>query len=431
MAIHCVKLWRINYFKKNKLEAIVLAGGLGTRLKSELNDLPKPMALINGKPFLSILLKNLILSGFDRIILSVGYRSDIIENYFGSRFKGCELIYSYEETPLGTGGAFKKALKLALAQDVFLINGDTLALIDYNSMFKFHLKNNSKVTISLKEMNKIERYGVVTVTNNNIINSFMEKSRYDRGLVSLGSYIINKSTFLSYVFKNKFSLETDFFERFYKKILFLGFVSNSYFIDIGIPEDFYKAQFELGVFDEINSDWTLFLDRDGVINKKIDNNYVKKVSEFKFLPGALSSITFFSKQFNRVIVVTNQQGVGKKLMSEKALSTIHLFLKNEVIKNGGLIDDIFYAPHLESENSELRKPKVGMAILAKKKFPEINFKKSIMIGDSISDLEFAKNLNMKFVLITKNNKVYSNSVYSCESLFNMYHIINNYKSSRT
>ncbi|MEJ6794502.1 MAG: HAD-IIIA family hydrolase [Flavobacteriales bacterium] len=152
---------------------------------------------------------------------------------------------------------------------------------------------------------------------------------------------------------------------------------------------------------KINSEWTLFLDRDGVINKKIDNDYVKQISEFEFLPNALKAIVSFSKIFGRIIVVTNQQGIGKGLMRAKDLELVHHHLSDAVSNAGGKIDAVYYAPQLAKENSILRKPNIGMGSKAKEDFPEIDFNKSIMVGDSLSDIEFGKKLKMKTVFISE------------------------------
>ena len=162
----------------------------------------------------------------------------------------------------------------------------------------------------------------------------------------------------------------------------------------------------IDLLSKLDNSWTLFLDRDGVINKKRDGDYVKKVSEFEFLPHSLESIVGLSTYFNKTIVVTNQQGIGKKIMTEEHLSDVHNHLKMEVTKAGGKIDAIFHAPQLASENSILRKPNTGMALLAQKEFPSIDFQKSIMIGDSVSDMEFAKNAGMTAIFIGENQTHY-------------------------
>ena len=167
----------------------------------------------------------------------------------------------------------------------------------------------------------------------------------------------------------------------------------------------------INLLSKIDNSWTLFLDRDGVINKKIEGNYVKTIEEFEFLPYSLEAIVAFSNYFHKIIVVRNQQGISKKLMTEDDLSKIHNHLIKEVEKLNGRIDAIYHAPQLESENSIMRKPNTGMAYLAQKEFPSIDFSKSIMLGDSISDMEFAENLGMNGLFIGKSKK------YNCiESL---------------
>jgi histidinol-phosphate phosphatase family protein len=170
----------------------------------------------------------------------------------------------------------------------------------------------------------------------------------------------------------------------------------------------------------IDKNWTLFLDRDGVINKKLDNDYVKTINEFEFLPNVLEALKVFSKHFHKIVIVTNQQGISKKLMSDYDLEKVHQYLLKEVTAFGGTIDAIYHAPQLASENSIMRKPNIGMAITAKNDFPSIDFNKCIMIGDSISDMEFAQNTNMFEVFIGENEDYFCiDSLYSfCKLLKN-------------
>lgn len=149
---------------------------------------------------------------------------------------------------------------------------------------------------------------------------------------------------------------------------------------------------------EIDRTWTLFLDRDGVINHEKNEDYIRKVDEFVFYDNALLALKFLSKRFDKIIVVTNQRGIGKGLMTHEDLTSIHTFLKNEVEQFGGHIDAFYYAPELESEALN-RKPNTGMAIAAKKDFPTIDFQKSIMVGNNLSDMEFGKRMGMKTVFL--------------------------------
>ena len=152
----------------------------------------------------------------------------------------------------------------------------------------------------------------------------------------------------------------------------------------------------------INDDWTLFLDRDGVINVRIIDGYVTKIEEFEFLPDVIESFKIFKNKFKRIIVVTNQQGVGKGLMKNEDVEKVHEFMIQEVRTNGGNIDKVYFCPQLKSETDNYRKPSPKMAFFAKNDFPEIDFSKSIMIGDMNSDIEFGKNAGMKTIFIGNN-----------------------------
>jgi histidinol-phosphate phosphatase family protein len=162
---------------------------------------------------------------------------------------------------------------------------------------------------------------------------------------------------------------------------------------------------------EIDNSWTLFLDRDGVINKRPPGDYIKTWEEFEFLPGVLESIKILTEKFGRIIIVTNQQGIGKELMTHEDLQNIHRQMQTAISKNGGRIDAIYYCPDLATDEDSCRKPAGFMAIQAKKDFPEIDFTKSIMAGDTPSDMAFGRNAGMKTVFINTNNTPVDLSVY--------------------
>lgn len=154
----------------------------------------------------------------------------------------------------------------------------------------------------------------------------------------------------------------------------------------------------------ITKTWTLFLDRDGVINKHLPDAYVTSLEEFELIPGSIESIAKLSKIFGRVIVVTNQQGIGKGLMTTMDLEKIHFHLEEQVAKQGGKIDNIYYCPHLAQYKPICRKPEIGMALQAKEDFPEIRFEQSVMIGDSPTDMEFGRKLGSFNVMVSSSNQ---------------------------
>ena len=152
---------------------------------------------------------------------------------------------------------------------------------------------------------------------------------------------------------------------------------------------------------KIDKSWSLFLDRDGVINRRIIDGYVRSWDQFEFLPGITDAMKILAGKFGKIFVVSNQQGIGKGLMTDEDVNVIHSRMKQEIENAGGFITRTYYCPFLEAENSIMRKPNIGMALRARKDFPGINFKRSIMVGDSISDMLFGKRLKMKTVLLSQ------------------------------
>ena len=223
------------------MQAIILAGGFGTRLQSVLKDIPKPMAPVAGKPFLEYIIRYLSSNGVSKIILSVGYLHEVIYEYFKSDFEDTKIIYSIETKPLGTGGAIKAALPLTDENEILIINGDTYFDVSLQQFYSAHNSENAFMTMALKQMYSFDRYGIVGIDSNNHITSFIEKNYFESGMINGGVYILDKKRFMQISLPEVFSFEKDFLEKYYNND-FYGFVSDSYFIDIGIPEDYIRAQ---------------------------------------------------------------------------------------------------------------------------------------------------------------------------------------------
>lgn len=221
------------------MEAIVLVGGKGTRLRSVVSDVPKPMAPVKDKPFLEYLLNELINQGISKAVLAVGYKAEIIMEYFGNRYKNMEIEYSIEENSLGTGGAIKKALELTTESNIVIVNGDTFSKVNLAEMMKKHLKNRSDLTIATKTMREFDRYGQVLSENDKIVG-FREKQYCDEGNINIGTYIIKKNFFKDVKTEEVFSFENDIMEKYFGEMNFISYLSDTMFIDIGIPEDYEK-----------------------------------------------------------------------------------------------------------------------------------------------------------------------------------------------
>lgn len=224
------------------MKAVILAGGFGTRLKSIIHDIPKPMAPVTGRPFLEYVLDKLVGCGIEEIILSVGYRAEVIRNHFGDVYRGVPIRYAVETEPLGTGGAIAFACREESKDEPCLvINGDTFLDIDYQKLFAWYRTSPSSVALVLRKLHDISRYGAV-ITEGEHITGFAEKGKTGTGTINAGVYIINPSVFQKFGLPEKFSFETDFLQPFCSTLMPRAFIFDGYFIDIGIPEDYDKAK---------------------------------------------------------------------------------------------------------------------------------------------------------------------------------------------
>ena len=233
------------------MEAIVLAGGFGTRLQSVVNDVPKSMALVNKRPFLEYLFDYLISYEIQKVILSVGYKHEIIINHFANQYKSITIDYAIENEPLGTGGGIRLAMWKIDGPRALVMNGDTIFKVNYHDLMAFHLKKKSDVTLALFQTNDTVRFGHVKLNNTTRIIGFDEKTKQNQpGMINGGVYIIEKNFLMDSRFRGKFSIEKDCFERFYDSAHFYGYISDGYFHDIGIPDDYQKAQDDFAAFED-------------------------------------------------------------------------------------------------------------------------------------------------------------------------------------
>lgn len=232
--------------------AIILAGGLGTRLRPAISGLPKCLAPVAGIPFIEYVLRHFQNQGIEDFIFATGYQSGMIAGYLQNRSPQINYILSNETVPLGTGGAIRLAAGKCTKTNTLIINGDTLFAINVNQLANIHLNYAADCTLTLKPMNNFDRYGVVKVDTNHSIKSFKEKQFYKTGLINGGVYALNVPNFLNENLPEIFSFEKDYLE---KKIglqtngvaKIFSVIQDSYFIDIGIPEDYERAQIELKI----------------------------------------------------------------------------------------------------------------------------------------------------------------------------------------
>jgi len=228
------------------MKALILAGGLGTRLRSVVSDVPKPLADINGKPFLEYLLDSIDIFSFDEYIISVGYKAEIIEKMLGNSHNGVPISYIREDEPLGTGGAIKLALSKKVKADeyAFVFNGDTLLKVDIKEMHEFAQGTKSDLLLAAKYMENCNRYGTIDYEDNKI-NSFNAAGDSSSGYINGGIYIMKPSVLNTKEVGEKFSFEKEILEPYCRNHELLMFKTDGYFIDIGVPEDYERAKNEL------------------------------------------------------------------------------------------------------------------------------------------------------------------------------------------
>jgi D-glycero-alpha-D-manno-heptose 1-phosphate guanylyltransferase len=234
-------------------EAIILAGGLGTRLKDTVPDLPKCMAPVNDRPFLSYLFEFLDRQGIATWILSLGYRSEQIRDYVNTAFRGRDIRIHTELQPLGTGGAISASLALSRSRHVCVLNGDTYFNVNLQDMYAFHQSHQATCTLALKRMWNVSRYGLVETMPDGRISKFREKGVYEEGLINGGIYLIDRERFPYAAVPGVYSFEKTYLEKFLHTGEIYGYPSGGYFIDIGVPEDYKQANDDFKKFDAGNS----------------------------------------------------------------------------------------------------------------------------------------------------------------------------------
>lgn len=226
------------------IEVIILAGGLGTRLRALVHDLPKSMAAVAGRPFLWWLMTRLQRQGVGRVILSVGYKSEIIRDYFGDEFNGVEIAYSIEGEPLGTGGAIKSALELAREPQVIVLNGDTYATIDLQEFLCRFEMSGTGLAIAVTRLDDVARYGAIGIDEKSgTVTSFDEKrGPAAGGYINAGVYALRRDLFTSHPVSAKFSFERDFLPKYLAVLRPVAIKGVRAFIDIGALDDYARAQ---------------------------------------------------------------------------------------------------------------------------------------------------------------------------------------------
>ena len=369
-------------------EAIVLAGGFGTRLAHVVPDVCKPMALVAGRPFLRFIMDQLAAAGFDRAVVADGYRREQIEGFFGPAYRGMAIEYSPEETPLFTGGAVKRALGMCDSDWVFVLNGDTWLDVDFEAMeaAAVNVPDSVAAVIAVKRMRDFERYGTVDVDAGGYLTAFHEKRPCEEGLINAGVYLLRRDALNS--MPEMFSLESDYFEYVVGNGELRAVECPGGFIDIGVPEDYELAQTMLA---PLAKSWKLAMfDRDGTIN--VDTGHLHEPEKLELIPSTVDIMRGYSDDPDfKVVVVTNQAGIAKGLYTESDMRRLHRYMEDELERLGVHVDAWYFCPHHPDYTGpcECRKPAPGMLQAAMRDF-DANSAGCVMFGDKTSDEVAAK-----------------------------------------
>ncbi len=380
-------------------EAVILAGGFGTRLAHVVPDVCKPMAPVAGHPFLKYILDQLADARIEHVVIADGYRREQIESCFGDGYKGMDITYSSETTPLLTGGAVKKAMSMCAGEWVYVFNGDTWFDVDISNLECAALKADAetKALIAVKRMRKFDRYGTVEFDECGYIYSFKEKRHSECGLINGGVYVMRRDALDD--MPDKFSLENDYFKKVVSEagtrlqaVECLGS-----FIDIGVPEDYERAQ-EMLASKAGNCKLAMF-DRDGTIN--IDVGHLHEIEKLKLIEDTLEIMKSYSDDPDwRLVVITNQAGIAKGLYTETEMRTLHRFMDEIFAERGIKVSAWYFCPHHPEFTGDCscRKPAPGMLLKAIREFGA-NPDESVMYGDKDIDREAARCAGVRFVKI--------------------------------
>lgn len=404
----------INLKEIYKVKVVIMAGGKGTRIVSINAEVPKPMICVNDKPILEHQIESLTKQNLKDIILVIGYKGEVIEEYFedGSKFGVC-IEYIKEEMPLGTAGALY-FLKDRIKEDFFLINGDIIFDVDFHRFYQYHQSNNGIATILTHPNSHPYDSGVIVADKTGKVTKWMtkeEKRLWYKNCVNAGIHILSPEIFDKFETLEKKDLDRDILKELIREEKLYIYQSPEYVKDMGTPDRFYAVQEDIrtGLVAGKNLNQkqkAIFLDRDGTINKYV--GFLRNVDEMQLIESVSTAVKKINTSGYLAIIITNQPVIARGETSFEELEEIHNKMETLLGNDGAYLDDIFYCPHHPDKgfvgerielkiDCECRKPKPGLFIEAAEKY-NIDLENSWMIGDTLSDMEAGKNAGCNTIL---------------------------------
>ncbi len=399
-------------------QLVILAGGMGTRLKARLGDLPKPMIPIDGKPLLEHQVELARQYGFTKIIIFACYRADLIEAHFGDgRRWGVNISYMVEKEPLGTAGAVLASFD-QLEETFGVMYGDTMVNVDLERLWQSHLASQADATLLLHPNDHPLDSDLVEAGENGWITAFHSRphppEKYFQNLVNAALYVLKKESLRPWIGATQ---ALDFGKDVFPAMLrqgskLLAYNSPEYIKDIGTPERYDRicAEFATGLFHRSSlaaPQRAVFLDRDGTLNKEVDG--LRSAEQLELLPDVGQAVHQLNHQGFRVIVVTNQPVVAKGFCTTQEIKLTHNKLETLLGREHAFVDRIYYCPHHPEKgfagervelkiNCECRKPNPGMVLQAARDL-NIDLKSSWFIGDTTTDVQTAHNAGVRSILL--------------------------------
>lgn len=399
------------------MDAVILAGGKGTRLSEFTKEIPKPLIPLNGKPVLEYQINNLSACGIKNITLVVGHLGDKIKEYFGNGSKfGVNINYFHEEKPLGTAGSLFY-IKENLSKNFILMYGDIICDIDFNRIIQFHSKKNSSLTMLAHPNNHPYDSDVLIVDGLDKVKGILRKNQqrdfYYNNCVNAGIFVINKDTLTLVKENEKQDFEKDFVTELISHEKVYAYTTTEYVKDMGTPDRYKLVEEHLkgGIVKRKNlknKQKAIFLDRDGTIN--IYAGLIHKVEQFDISEEIYEGLKMINSSEYIGIVITNQPVIARNLCTIEELENIHKKMETMLGNRGVFVDDIFFCPHhpdkgYPEENKEYkikctcRKPEIGLIEKAAEMY-NIDLKQSFFIGDSTIDIQTGINAGVKTILLS-------------------------------